>query len=195
MTREGKTCCTHALFRPVGGKGRLLLVTNPLVFLGGKGYNGAKTGRGSQMDSGRPVRIELATVADGRQEAFMYTGFLYRRPEGWYVRYDEEQDDGRVSTILKVQPNRVVLLRRGARSMEQVFVPGAVTSGTFSTPYGRFALTTHTRTVDVAETEDPPGLVIRIAYAWTLGGEPMGERRLTVMIKEGEARPCTQPNR
>ncbi|HEY8341524.1 MAG TPA: DUF1934 family protein [Calditerricola sp.] len=147
------------------------------------------------MDKGRPVRIEVATVADGHREAFVYAGVLYRRPEGWYIRYDEEHDDGRVSTTLKVQPNRVVILRRGARTMEQAFVPGAVTSGTFGTPYGRVALTTRTRTVDVEETQEPPGLVIRIAYAWLLGGEPMGERRLTVIVKEGDTRPCTQPNR
>ena len=134
--------------------------------------------RGEQTDTeGEKSRIEM--VAEGRH---------YYRNGKHYVLYDDNVMDGagRISTVLKIAPDSVVLLRSGAVTQEQRFDARADSISQYQTPYGNLELAVRTEAVNVVY-----GTVsgqVDVSYALSVNGqaETQNELHIEISAAEGE---------
>lgn len=115
--------------------------------------------------------------ADGEQTAIELVAKGHYRQKGGigYVTYKEELSglDG-ATTLLKLYPDHVCLIRMGAYEQKQDFVPGRKTYSRYITPYGVIEMGALTRELsrDIVNTEDPiDGQTILISYALEFEGE------------------------
>lgn len=134
--------------------------------------------RGEQTDpEGEKSRIEM--VAEGRH---------YCRNGKHYVLYDDNVMDGagRISTVLKIAPDSVVLLRSGAVTQEQRFDARTDSISQYQTPYGNLELAVRTEAVNVVY-----GTVsgqVDVSYALSVNGqaETKNELHIEISVAEGE---------
>ncbi|MBQ9377532.1 MAG: DUF1934 domain-containing protein [Schwartzia sp.] len=126
--------------------------------------------RGEQTCAdGETNRIEV--VAEGRH---FYKNGLH------YVLYDDHMADEKISTTLKIAPDSVLLLRRGAVSQEQRFVEGTESTSEYRTPFGSLELSVATSRMEVA-CGDVSG-EIHVDYAMFVGGTWQSDNALHIEI-------------
>lgn len=95
------------------------------------------------------VQIDVRNLQkqDHEQNIINYQtrGYLYQKGQATYLQYQEGAEglEG-VQTTLKLEKNRVTLIRHGDLSMKQVFEQGIRDDGMYQTPYGALALGTDT---------------------------------------------------
>ena len=134
--------------------------------------------RGEQTDpEGEKSRIEM--MAEGRH---------YYRNGKHYVLYEDNMLDGegRISTILKIAPDSVVLLRSGGVVQEQRFDKRQESVSEYKTPFGSMELSVRTDTVNVVY-----GTVsgeVDVSYAMSINGEvqTLNELHIEISAAEGE---------
>lgn len=129
---------------------------------------------GTQQDeSGEEQRIELVT-----------TGRYYRRHGTDYITYDESELTGLAgtTTLLKVHPEHVVLVRMGTIEQRQEFRLGERNLSTYVTPYGAMNMIVATNGLNIAMIH---GLgQITIAYELEIEGRWQSSNRLAITIQE-----------
>jgi len=134
--------------------------------------------RGEQTDlEGETSCIE--TVAEGRH---------YYKKGKHYVLYDDHlTDQGRVSTVLKIEPYAMVLLRSGAISQEQRFAVNEESVSQYQTPFGALQMAVRTDQLDVAYGSVTGS--VDVHYAMVINGQEQSSNQLhiEVTIPEGEA--------
>lgn len=119
------------------------------------------------------VRIDVRNLQrqDGEQNMINYQtrGYLYQKGQATYLQYREGAEglEG-VQTTLKLEKNRVTLIRHGDISMKQVFENGLRDDGLYQTPYGSLALGTETSLVEMVLGFEEGR--VRIFYDLYLGG-------------------------
>jgi len=135
--------------------------------------------RGAQTDpEGETSCIE--TVAEGRH---------YYKGGKHYVLYDDQMTDtGEVSTVLKIEPAAMVLLRSGAICQEQRFVVNEESISEYRTPFGSLQMAVRTEKLDVVYGSVTGN--IDVIYAMSIDGQVQSQNELhiEVTIPEGEAR-------
>ncbi len=90
-------------------------------------------------------------------------GYLYPKKQAVFLQYEEDSEGLKgVKTTLKLERERVTLIRHGKVSMNQTFEKGLRHKGEYQTPYGNISLTTDTTDIEMAIGQDE-GL-IRIFY-------------------------------
>ena len=129
---------------------------------------------GSQRDeSGEQDTIRM--MAEGRH---------YFRNGKHYVLYDEKDLTGekgdKTSTVLKIGPESVTLLRQGAVVQRQHFAEGEESKGDYQTPYGTLQLSFHTDKLDidygtVAGTVD-------VGFALAVNGQHRSDNTLHIEV-------------
>lgn len=134
--------------------------------------------RGEQTDmGGEKSRIEM--VAEGRH---------YCRDGKHIILYEDNVMDngGRISTVLKIAPDSVELLRSGAVTQAQRFDARETSVSQYRTPYGNLELAVRTEAVNVVY-----GTVsgqVDVCYALSVNGqaETRNELHIEISVTEGE---------
>ncbi|MFE5322570.1 DUF1934 domain-containing protein [Paenibacillus sp. NPDC056579] len=131
----------------------------------------------------KPVHVSIESFADGQRIRQNAAGDLYRKGDHYYVRYDEADPEmkGTVTTI-KLEQDRIRLVRSGTVRSELVFATGRECSGSYETPQGVLQLQTMTRSI-TSELIDGLGIV-DWTYDLLVAGEKTGEFRLRLTIAE-----------
>ena len=132
--------------------------------------------RGEQTDmEGEKSRIEM--VAEGRH---------YYRDGKHYVLYEDNVMDstGRISTVLKIAPDSVVLLRSGAVHQEQRFETRTHSVSQYQTPYGSLELAVQTDEVHIVYGTVSGQVDVR--YALSVNGQVETKNELHIEIRAAE---------
>ncbi|WP_274363955.1 DUF1934 domain-containing protein [Paenibacillus thermotolerans] len=134
----------------------------------------------------RQVQIRLHTAHDGERQTVRAKGHVYLKGQHTYIRYEEPatEQHGAVTTTIKIADRSVTVIRRGAVTSEQRFVPGIATRGFYETPQASFPLETSTKTLDIS-LADGIGYV-EWTYTLLIGGAQAGRFRLRLVVQEDE---------
>ncbi len=139
----------------------------------------------------KSVKVYIASVMkDGQEEQqtrHVYTGSMAEKNGKNYVFYDESAETGLggTKTTLKWDEERVVIIRSGSLEHRQEFFQGYMDRSSYKTPYLNIPLETFTRYL---YTETRKGAWhIDIEYTLSQDGNPYGEMKILIDIKEEEA--------
>ncbi|WP_157812085.1 DUF1934 domain-containing protein [Alteribacter populi] len=105
-----------------------------------------------------------------------------------YLRFEEPQEEGesveRTMQTVKIQQGEMTVIRKGAMNMNQRFVSGVETEGTYQSPYGPMRMRTNTKNVRFLWDETSKQGEIQLQYSLTLQGDYAGEYDMRVSLKE-----------
>ena len=135
---------------------------------------------GSQQDAeGEDSRIELITV-----------GRHYKKNGVHYITYQETQLSGMegTTTLLKVYPDRITLVRMGSVQQKQEFRLGEKTCGTYITPYGAMEMAAVTSKLGFSYRG--AGGSMHIEYELEIDGHWQSKNELIVNIQEEQKSGC-----
>ena len=141
------------------------------------------------MNQNKQVMITVHTTqtnTDGEKEKiqFQAPGNLYIKNNSIYIIYKEDKLTGMegTTTSLRVEPQRVTLIRMGPTQLKLVFVEGTNHLATYATPYGNMGAEVITNKVRVDLTE--LGGSINLEYELFLENEKIGINELLITVKE-----------
>lgn len=129
---------------------------------------------GTQTDvQGEESRLEL--VAVGRR---------YNKNGVEYIIYDETEISGLegTTTLLKIYPAHIVLVRMGSVEQKQEFRPGHTSPGTYITPYGKFEMMIETSHLEVTLSKTDGE--INIQYEVEIDGQWQSSNTLSIFVRE-----------
>ncbi len=129
---------------------------------------------GTQTDAaGEESRIELVTV-----------GSRHEKDGVSYVTYRESEISGLegTTTLLKLYPDRMTLVRMGAVEQKQEFVPGLRSDGAYITPYGSLKMAVVTRSLERAAAGGKDAVMA--GYDLEINGRWQSYNTLSVEIRE-----------
>ncbi|WP_035187487.1 DUF1934 domain-containing protein [Alteribacter aurantiacus] len=136
------------------------------------------------------VHIHMKTQINdsGRKETNTVnaTGRLLSKGDVTYLRFEEPVEEGLDKTMqtLKVQQGEMSVIRKGAVNMNQRFITGVETEGTYHSPFGPMRMLTDTKNVRFLWDESANRGEIRLNYSLTLQGEFAGDYDMRVTLKE-----------
>lgn len=128
-------------------------------------------------------RVMLTVVNDSGEETIRlsYPADCYAKGTNQYYRYKEQEDMGNTSTLLKIGPDEIRIIRQGEMESEQAFAVGELRSGYYRTAQGMLSIATRTSRVSVQLIE---GIgTVEWDYELQLAGEPAGNYRLALDIR------------
>ena len=122
------------------------------------------------------------TGADGETNTVevVTEGRHYYKDGMHYVIYDDHMADESISTMLRIEPDRLHLTRSGAVTQEQHFANGMESTSEYKTPLGSLTLSVRTRNMEIAY-----GTVsgeIHVDYAMTVNGAWQSDNALHISI-------------
>ncbi|MDQ0339357.1 uncharacterized beta-barrel protein YwiB (DUF1934 family) [Caldalkalibacillus uzonensis] len=126
------------------------------------------------FEHGQPVDEQVETVP----------GMLYRKGKVYYLKYIEHSEEGPINTTLKLEEDRLTVIRHGAASMNHVYRPGTTTRGIYHTPYGPLHMETHTtayRFKPLATISEQQG-ELHWAYYLSLNGNGVSDIHFTLTL-------------
>ncbi len=115
-------------------------------------------------------------------------GRYYQKNGVHYVAYrDQELSDqeDHTTTVLKIYPDHVKLLRMGSVDQKQEFRVGEKKYSTYVTPYGRMNMAVTTKKMDVVI--GVASGAIDINYELEVDGQWQSENILSISIQEGQS--------
>lgn len=111
-----------------------------------------------------------------------YEGKRVQKASAWYLTYKEQMEGvGEVSTTLKLSDTSITLVRQGGVSTRQQFEKGASTHATYQSPYGPFAMETHTNKLRIRYEAEVP-VQVEIAYQLWMNEQYAGEHELKIEL-------------
>ncbi len=139
-----------------------------------------------------PIEVELHTkiTESGTTEdsSLSSSGTLYRKNDAVYLRYEEVINEAdKVNTTIKIQNDEITIIRQGAVSMRQRFIPGAEKEGTYGSPYGPIQIATRTEKVDFDWNEAELKGHLSMEYQVLFQGEEAGYHQMLIKLR-GEER-------
>ncbi len=122
------------------------------------------------------------TGADGETNAIevVAEGRHYEKNGMHYVLYDDQMADETISTILRIEPDRLRLTRNGAIAQDQYFMNGMESTSEYRTPFGSMKLSVRTQNMEIAY-----GTVsgeIRVDYAMAINGMWQSNNSLSISV-------------
>ena len=122
------------------------------------------------------------TGADGETNAVevVAEGRHYYKNGMHYVLYDDHMAEESISTMLRIEPDRLRLTRSGAVSQEQHFMNGLESVSEYRTPMGSLTLSVRTRNMEIAY-----GTVsgeIHVDYAMAINGAWQSDNTLSISV-------------
>lgn len=129
---------------------------------------------GSQRDAyGEENRIELVTAG----QHFVKNGVDY-------IKYNETEISGLegTSTVLKLYPEHVSLIRMGQVELKQEFRAGTRSCSTYVTPYGSLKMSVFTKDLEIKF--NAPSGAINISYELEIDGQWQSANTLSITIRE-----------
>lgn len=135
---------------------------------------------------GMKVRLTIRSMADGVDLVQSMEAKLYIQEGKWFYHYQEpESEMGKISTVLRIEPGLIRLLRQGDIQSEQLFRAGQRMPGYYHMPHGRMELDTETEEIRI-EMKDGLGAA-EWSYGLYVSGEQTGFHRLRVEATAVEA--------
>lgn len=112
------------------------------------------------MTAKRKVRITLDSANMGQHIVQEAEGDLYLKNDHIYIRYEETQPEtGRTTTTMKIDVDRMKIIRHGQISAEQTFLPGEWMNGYYQTVHGKMNLRLYTHYLHTKLDDCGNGLV------------------------------------
>lgn len=134
--------------------------------------------RGEQTDAeGEKSRIEM--MAEGRH--------FYRNGKHYVLYQDQVMDgDGQISTVLKIAPDSLVLMRSGSVVQEQRFDKGQESVSEYQTPFGSLQMAV--RTDEMSIVYGTVSGQVDVSYALSINGQvqTLNELHIEIRAAEGE---------
>ncbi len=133
-----------------------------------------------------PVNVCLKTSIelDGEKESYelSLSGEFYEKNRAFYLKYDEEQEEGTVHTIVKFVEKRALIIRSGAVKMRLAFDLGQPVRGSYESQYGTLLLTTQTNTLTHSCTYNETSLqgALQLNYLMQMQGAPAGKYSMNI---------------
>ncbi|SHJ79321.1 Uncharacterized beta-barrel protein YwiB, DUF1934 family [Anaerobranca californiensis DSM 14826] len=121
-------------------------------------------------------------TSSGRSDlAIEVEGSVTSKGEATYLTYKEPEGTGldNTTTTLKLEKDKVTLIRNGSTSLKQVFVAGEKTDSLYQTPYGNFPLKVESKDVKVELIKDKGK--ISLHYDLVIGGEKIQDQKLILV--------------
>ena len=124
------------------------------------------------------------TGADGETNAVevVAEGRHYFKNGMHYVLYDDHMADESISTMLKIEPDRLHLTRSGAVTQEQHFANGMESTSEYVTPLGSLTLSVRTRNMEISYG------TVSGKSAWTTRWQSTAHGRATIRFPSRSAR-------
>lgn len=102
------------------------------------------------------------------------------------IKYQESLDDGIFcDNIIKISPNEVEFVRRGAVSTDMIFTMGEKHLTYYETPFGAMTVGIDTSELDILQMQD--SLTVDIRYALELNYEYMSDCHVQIKVVEEKA--------
>jgi uncharacterized beta-barrel protein YwiB (DUF1934 family) len=133
----------------------------------------------------RNVYIRMKTEQDDQTFDTEAAGVVWLKGRQIIIRYEETNPDLHgVTTMVRCSGEEISLIRQGKIRMNQRFVLGQRTSGTYEIAQGQLSMVTVTEQLDTLF--NPQGLGRAVwAYRLWLGGSEVGYFRITLDVQEG----------
>ncbi|WP_203363469.1 DUF1934 family protein [Bacillus sp. REN10] len=136
-----------------------------------------------------PVNICLNTSIeiDGEQETYELTlsGEFHEKSNGFFLKYDEVQEEGTVHTVVKFSDNEALILRSGAVKMRLPFSLNEQRNGSHDSPYGTLLLNTQTKTLthNCTYTQQTVQGTLALSYNLLMQGSPVGQYKMNITFQ------------
>lgn len=129
--------------------------------------------------------------ADGEVIELKTAGRLYRKNGSYYIIYKESELTGMdgVTTTLKIEKNRVTLMRNGLHPSQMIFEKGQRHFGIYNTEFGSLTIAVSAR--DVRHSMTDSGGELFIDYAIEVDHVLTGENLFKIHVEETE--PAERP--
>ena len=115
-------------------------------------------------------------------------GEMYEKGDGIYVSYEEGTDAAAgmdcdvVKSLLKICPDQVEIIKKGAAETHMVFVEDKDTISYYSTPYGEMEVAVHTDQLEQINTEK--GFQILLKYALEINAAHMSDCDVDIRVEQ-----------
>lgn len=153
--------------------------------------NKVKDFRGDHIEA-QEVNIHLLSKMiyeeDQRvEEAIVKTkGQVVMKNHVLFLTFNETMEDvGKVHNMIKIKDQEATIIRQGSITMRQPLEKGAVTEGTYRSPYGRMVTTTKMNDLTFSWHPETQIGDIYIAYDLTMQGQRVGLCQLTYHLTGG----------
>jgi uncharacterized beta-barrel protein YwiB (DUF1934 family) len=140
--------------------------------------------------AGTPIHLKQVTeIRDGfRKETVVFetNGLYYLKGNTVYLNFEEEQEAGKVKTIVKITDEEVTVLRSGAANMRHVFRKSEETVGNYQSPLGHFIMKTKTENVQYQYNEKTKKGQLFFSYILQLQNQQAGRYSITITFREAK---------
>jgi uncharacterized beta-barrel protein YwiB (DUF1934 family) len=127
------------------------------------------------------VQVRILSQTDTEKSDQSMVGMLYRKPNGWYLRYEEHDALlGDTSTTVKIMSDEIKIIRHGAVDSEMTFAYQQNREGRYQTMNLSMRLETVCRTMDIDVQEGKGRL--SWSYDLYLDDTPPNLHRVTIII-------------
>lgn len=118
-----------------------------------------------------------------------YLGRWMKKGNAWYLQYQESAEEmGDTASIIKVEPGKLTVIRRGDVSMRQEYREGVCTRGTYGGPFGSMLMETDTKRL-AFDCRNEDGVAAAVAvldwvYVLYLNENRVGTYHTRIELKE-----------
>lgn len=138
--------------------------------------------------SGTPILLKFVTEINDRKQkqtvSFDSNGLYYIKGNSTYLSFTEPNDFGKVKTVVKIKEDEVLILRKGAVAMRQLFRKQETTKGTYQSQAGLFEMEAKTNNIEYTFYKYAKKGKLFLSYALNLQGEDTGRYAMTITFKE-----------
>lgn len=138
----------------------------------------------------KPISVKLVTEIhdNNRQETVSLhgEGQRYEKAGSTFLSFSEihEDDEQKVNTVVKIDEEKVLIIRSGSVSMRQVFAKGKTTIGNFEYQFGTMQMETTTEHINYHFRNQTKKGKLDLAYHVKLQGQPSGRHRMTLLFED-----------
>ena len=80
---------------------------------------------------------------------FLTKGSFYEKDGKYYLKYEEKNEQDSVTTTLKIEDNKVTIIRYGATNTQMIVEKGKKHLNYYETPHGAFTIGVYSDKVDI----------------------------------------------
>lgn len=136
-----------------------------------------------KLTKGLPARIILETTIVQEGEVFKHSfdemGRIVRMNENYYIRFEEETNGQKHSTLIKLQSDGTVnLTRHGENKTRMTFNDQEHTYTAYATPTGVMQLRVQTNRLETGMNDQPFAGEVEVDYVIYLDEQPLGTYQL-----------------
>ncbi|MGX1901306.1 DUF1934 domain-containing protein [Thermolongibacillus altinsuensis] len=141
-----------------------------------------------EKTNGTPIYLKQVTdIRDGlRKETVVFetNGLYYVKGSAVYLTFEENQEVGKVKTVVKIKDREVMVLRSGAIHMRHVFRERDETTGSYQTSFGSWTMKTKTDHIEFRYNEKTKKGKLFLSYILEMQHEQVGRHTMTITFRE-----------